>query len=214
MDDYVVLGATGCGSEASDALAVVAHEVGHALGLPDLYDASLGVLPSERRWMLGCWDIMAGGAWGCPTTSNGPPPLSAWARTALGWSDVVDATGSVELEAAPGRVARVALPDGESVLAELRRWDDGSGWVAGSGLLLTRVQQADGWPAGRPLLIEADRDGALSRSEDEGGDRGTAADAFTSGDAPLESESSTNASVVLKGISVNGDHARFSVAAP
>ena len=56
----------------------IAHEYGHALGLPDLYDRDR--TPSEG---LGTWCLMAGGS-----NNNGgatPAFMSAWCRWQLGW---------------------------------------------------------------------------------------------------------------------------------
>lgn len=61
-------------------IGVFAHETGHALGLPDLYDidgSSEGV---------GDWCLMSGGSWGA-TVHEGDTPvqLSAWCKSKLGW---------------------------------------------------------------------------------------------------------------------------------
>jgi immune inhibitor A len=62
-----------------------AHEFGHDLGLPDLYDidgSSQGV---------GRWDVMGSGSW------NGggryPAHYSAWSKTKLGWVSPIDIIG-------------------------------------------------------------------------------------------------------------------------
>ena len=44
-------------------IGVYCHEYGHVLGLPDLYDSSDGILPEQRRWVVGCWGLMAAGSW-------------------------------------------------------------------------------------------------------------------------------------------------------
>lgn len=86
---------------------VVAHEVGHQLGLPDLYDTYMGFS------VVGYWDLMDyGSGVGVvieDTLANEayfvsgiiPTSLSAWSKTRLGWvvADTVRDEGSFKLEA-------------------------------------------------------------------------------------------------------------------
>jgi len=77
----------------SDPVGVYAHESGHLLGLPDLYDVTGRIDPTND--FLGYWEIMALGEWNpnnglpCPRTSPCPgtyPALhSAWSKMQLGW---------------------------------------------------------------------------------------------------------------------------------
>jgi len=79
--------------------AALYHEFGHALGLPDVYDASTGLTS------VGVWDLMDSGTnltanigvvdpddpteiIGVPVTGVLPPSLSAWCKWFLGWVDV------------------------------------------------------------------------------------------------------------------------------
>ncbi|NUU23817.1 MAG: M6 family metalloprotease domain-containing protein [Streptomycetaceae bacterium] len=68
-------------------LGVIAHEFGHDLGLPDLYDRKDGASGSP----VGFWSLMAlGGYLGDGSTGgigNSPGSLSAWDRLQLGWLD-------------------------------------------------------------------------------------------------------------------------------
>ncbi len=57
-------------------LGVYAHEAGHLLGLPDLYDRTL------RSLGLGYWSLMAYGAWA--GRGESPVGLDAWSRVMLG----------------------------------------------------------------------------------------------------------------------------------
>jgi len=53
----------------------MAHELGHLwFGLPDLYHlvGGPGEVWEQRRWVVGCWELMAAAAWGCGT---GAPTL-------------------------------------------------------------------------------------------------------------------------------------------
>jgi M6 family metalloprotease-like protein len=61
-------------------MGVFAHEYGHALGLPDLYDTDY---TSEG---VGNWSLMAGGSWNYVTLDGDRPAhLDAWCKYALGW---------------------------------------------------------------------------------------------------------------------------------
>ena len=61
----------------------MAHEIGHALGLPDLYDTSYQE-PAEDSAGVGKWCLMGWGAQGWHG-DDGPTPLCAWSRMRLGW---------------------------------------------------------------------------------------------------------------------------------
>ena len=68
-------------------IGVFAHEFGHILGLPDLYDTSY---TTEG---IGNWGLMGGGAWlGPKGLGSQPAPMSAWSRAALGWMTVSSVT--------------------------------------------------------------------------------------------------------------------------
>lgn len=103
-------------------VGAMAHEFGHALGLPDLYDLSFmddpGQDPSEDSAGIGAWGLMGRGALGW-RHGDGPAPLSAWSRERLAWlgpdnDRVVEVRGDTTgLELADvdlgGRVYRVPL---------------------------------------------------------------------------------------------------------
>ena len=65
------------------AIGVLAHEFGHALGLPDLYDTDYSSTGSGKL------ALMAGGSWG--TTGNTPwypSTMNAWCKAQLGWVEI------------------------------------------------------------------------------------------------------------------------------
>jgi immune inhibitor A len=68
-------------------VGVFAHEYGHVLGLPDLYDidySSSGI---------GDWGLMSSGAWGSVHRPGDSPVLMcAWSKYMLGWVDPVPVT--------------------------------------------------------------------------------------------------------------------------
>ncbi|HIC37965.1 MAG TPA: M6 family metalloprotease domain-containing protein, partial [Candidatus Marinimicrobia bacterium] len=65
------------------AIGVLAHEFGHVLGLPDLYDTDYSSAGSGKLALMGS------GAWG--TSGNTPwypSAMNAWCKTEMGWSNV------------------------------------------------------------------------------------------------------------------------------
>ncbi|MFE0578231.1 MULTISPECIES: immune inhibitor A domain-containing protein [unclassified Streptomyces] len=64
-------------------LGVFAHEYGHDLGLPDLYDTSGG---GENS--VGFWSLMSAGSWlgtGKESIGDMPGDMTAWDKLQLGW---------------------------------------------------------------------------------------------------------------------------------
>jgi M6 family metalloprotease-like protein len=60
-------------------LGVFAHEFGHDLGLPDLYEHG------TQEGGIGVWGVMGGGSWlGTPPGAQ-PSHLSAWSKIQMGW---------------------------------------------------------------------------------------------------------------------------------
>ncbi|RPJ42867.1 MAG: hypothetical protein EHM19_09770, partial [Candidatus Latescibacterota bacterium] len=109
---------------------VIAHEFGHQIGLPDLYD-------TENSWpAVGVWDLMDSG--GLVSIDAGdvylgsviPASLSTWCKLYLGWTTPEIVTSSRDLDLAcatlldpPGdepRAALVPLNDREFFLLENR----------------------------------------------------------------------------------------------
>ena len=71
-----------CYTDIIRPIGVYAHEFGHILGLPDLYDRDGG---SEG---VGNWCLMAGGSW-LGFAGDTPAHMSAWCKIQMGWVDPV-----------------------------------------------------------------------------------------------------------------------------
>ena len=71
----------------AEAVGSMAHEFGHFLGLPDLYDRDLGSEPEDDSGGIGYWGLMGHGnrGWG---EIDGPNPFCAWSLGQLGWLGV------------------------------------------------------------------------------------------------------------------------------
>ncbi len=100
--DYLIQsalgGATVCDVASIMPIGVVAHELGHGIGLPDLYDIEgLNQGPSVG---IGRWGLMGMGG---DATPRSPARMEAWSLNELGWVtlDTLTATGSYTLGAAP-----------------------------------------------------------------------------------------------------------------
>ena len=87
-------GASACDSTQIMPIGTAAHEFGHALGLPDLYDTQG---PTEG---IGEWGLMGSGNF---TSPRSPSRMEAWSLNELGWVSlrILTAAGTYHLGAAP-----------------------------------------------------------------------------------------------------------------
>jgi M6 family metalloprotease-like protein len=60
-------------------IGVYAHEFGHQLGLPDLYNTQTG------RSIMGPWTLMDAGLWNGNPPGSSPAHLDSWCKIQLGW---------------------------------------------------------------------------------------------------------------------------------
>lgn len=203
VSDYTTQGATDCGGVQVQNATTISHELGHVLGLPDLYDRSRGLTPGERRWVVGCWSLMAAGSWGCGSDDRvawvRPTHFGAWEKEILGWLSEVEVVGpaldrSVTLE--PVRTSRRVLkvplepgpllPYNEYLLLEYRTKEGFDADLPAAGVLVYHVdpkiggnQPCDSCPqVYRVGLLEADGNNTLRLNFQEGGNRGEAGDAW------------------------------------
>ncbi|MFB8202840.1 immune inhibitor A domain-containing protein [Kitasatospora purpeofusca] len=99
-------------------LGVFAHEYGHDLGLPDLYDTTGHGIDNS----VGYWSLMNSGSWlgeGRDEIGDRPADLDAWSKLQLGWLSYdrttsgevsVHRTGPVEYNTALPQALVVELP--------------------------------------------------------------------------------------------------------
>ena len=88
---------------SQESIGTLAHELGHYIGLPDLYDTKYLTSLEWGEYDVSYLSLMASGAYGIdPDTGSAIPySLDAWSRAVLGWvePDVADASGAYTLTA-------------------------------------------------------------------------------------------------------------------
>lgn len=149
INDYVIEPerlATGTTTSVIQTMGVFAHEYGHALGLPDLYDIDY----TSRG--VGSWSIMAAGTW-LYTSKPGDRPshLDAWSKAVLGWvtpTKVSSILTNETISAASGAadvyqlVAGTPGSAGEYFLIENRQKSGFDSALPGAGLLVWHIDEA------------------------------------------------------------------------
>ena len=124
---------------------VFSHELGHALGLPDLYDIDNS---SEG---IGDWSLMSGGSWNGPSNMGASPAqLDAWSRVFLGFNDAVNVSGTDQTIDLPSVVSTqsgsIYRLDGansnEYWLLENRQKTGSDAYLPAAGLLIWHIDNA------------------------------------------------------------------------
>ena len=123
-------------------VGVFAHEFGHVLGLPDLYDTSY---VSEG---VGYWSLMAAGSYRKALRSGDRPShLDAWSKYKLGWvspTQITSSSGAVNITAASTapsvyQMLNGSPTSGEYFLVENRQKSGFDVGLPGSGLLVWHI---------------------------------------------------------------------------
>jgi len=197
INSYFIQSIVNCAGDEISPITTIAHELGHLLGLPDLYHPVDGLLPEQRRWVVGCWSLMAAGAWGCGEVGSRdswrrPTHPGAWEKKTMGWLDAVEVVADEELQVltlAPvqtgGRILEIPLGLGERLLVEYRDRIGFDRDLPAAGVLVYRIDDtkpfrpcAECPPLYRVMLLEADGDSSLVKTALQGGNRGEAGDAY------------------------------------
>jgi M6 family metalloprotease-like protein len=143
-------------SEVSDGtldqfrgIGVFAHEYGHRLGLPDLYDTDY------TSGGVGRWCLMAMGGTGAEdelTTGHRPTHPCAWAKARMGWVTPVVVTGTqgvtlppVETSGVVYKVWEDAFGTGRYFLIENRTQTGFDADIPGQGALVWHCNDEVGW---------------------------------------------------------------------
>jgi M6 family metalloprotease-like protein len=104
VDDYIIAPTVSCDGGLIE-IGVFCHELGHSIGLPDLYD-------EYGSYGIGYWGLMGTGNWNTPESPAHP---CGWSKEQLGWVDVIDiGWDPVQYDLAPviesGEVIRLSTP--------------------------------------------------------------------------------------------------------
>ena len=141
-----------------EPISVLAHELGHYLGLPDLYNTLYDTSGAWGEYDVSNASVMASGSWGVnPDGGFIPYSMDAWSRYVLGWIKPTEATkdgtysvvsqtyGAQTQDFAAVRIE--TQNEGEYYLLENRqhtKWDEGlaqayEGASLTSGIILWHV---------------------------------------------------------------------------
>lgn len=165
-------------------LGVYSHELGHVLGLPDLYDTDY----TSRG--VGNWSLMAGGSWNGVNGSS-PSHFDAWSRIFLGFASPIvqtyDQNGvsipRVETSPTIFKLWTAGFPGSEYFLVENRQKTGYDSYLPSDGLLIWHIDEnrednnSEWWPGSglsghyKVALEQADNLWDLEQDTD-GGDLG------------------------------------------
>ncbi|MEX0324511.1 MAG: M6 family metalloprotease domain-containing protein [Puniceicoccaceae bacterium] len=171
----------GTSGSAIGRIGVIAHETGHFLGLPDLYDTDSGAGEG-----IGSFGLMAN-SWGFDGSQKSPPHMCPWSKVRMGWLSptVIDAAGTYTLNEAEfnAQAYRIDLgyPSGEYLLLENRQ-PTGFDWsMPQGGLVIWHIDESagyntQGYPSGgswtgshyRVAVLQADGAYDLEQGRDRG----------------------------------------------
>jgi len=174
-----VPGLWGTGGSSIGRIGVIAHELGHTLGLPDLYGGNGG-------HGIGSYGMM-GNSWGFEGSQHYPPMFSPWSKIRLGWlaSRTISSSGRYSLRpsATYPETYRIDLGPKEYLLIENRQPLEYDVNMTQGGLCIWQIdEEADdinagfpgenGWPSNgnhyRVALLQADGDYNLERGDNRG----------------------------------------------
>jgi immune inhibitor A len=128
-------------------IAVMCHELGHLVGLPDLYDGT------RNTWGVGYWGLMGYGAWGAGgNTPWSPSHMEAWSKVRAGFvTPVVITTDThnlkiVDIETNPVayKVWRNGLNRDSCFYLENRQQKGFDTPLPGAGLLIWHIDPGRG----------------------------------------------------------------------
>jgi M6 family metalloprotease-like protein len=134
-------------------VGVLAHEFGHDLGLPDLYDVTYSGVE-----YVGHWGLMGKGSWNGPMDlGDEPSHMMGWCKAELGWvnatntveviSDITAVIDPLELSTAGIQLIRINITSEQYFLLENRRkigYDTSlpGPSAGGEGLLITYIDES------------------------------------------------------------------------
>ena len=166
-------------------IGLFAHELGHSLGIPDLYDTDVGSATSG----VGSWSLMASQFLSTTNNSDTPPHMDPFSKSFLGWvTPTVHAAGdrfvkSIARVEDSGEVHEfLSNPSGfqiggsgEYFLVENRQQVLFDAQLVGCGILVWHIDEAQtgnqngGHTAGTHRLVDIDEADGLAELDANGG---------------------------------------------
>lgn len=141
INDYLIV-AEKSSTGTQETIGVFAHEYGHALGLPDLYDTDYSSSG------IGDWSIMAAGSYNYVNKSGDRPAhMDAWCKYFLGWITPTQVSGTLTDESISQastsadvyKLLNGSPLSGEYFLVENRQKTGFDAGLPGSGLLIWHI---------------------------------------------------------------------------
>jgi immune inhibitor A len=196
---HISPGLWGTGGSSIGRIGVICHELGHFLGLPDLYDTD-----SSPGQGIGSYGLMAN-SWGFDGSQHYPPHPSPWSKAALGWitpTPIASGRHSLEQAEFSPTVYRIdeGYPTDEYLLVENRQPVGLDGDMPQGGLVIWHIDDRaahnnEGYPAQgdfpengrhyRVAVLQADGDYDMEM----GYNRGDGFDVYHAGGASAIDES-------------------------
>ncbi len=132
-----------------------AHEFGHDLGLPDLYNTITGTS------VVGEWDLMDDGSWNGNPAGTSPAHLSAWGKEKLGWLALINVTEEIDVNISQIETNQEAyrLDDNqlfslnEYFLVENRQLTGFDSYLPRSGILIWHIDDKQGSNSGTIKMV-------------------------------------------------------------
>ena len=174
-------------TDEQEPISVLAHELGHYLGLPDLYDTDYLTGQEWSLYDVSDFSVMCAGSWGVDLETNTYRPYSfdVWSKVFLEWITPTDGENNTAYSLSGSddhpEALRIFTPvESETYLVENRRftgWDAGLARTFGEGGLIlwhidektyaeneevNKVNNTDHHPAVMPLYPEQFSDGTVS----------------------------------------------------
>jgi M6 family metalloprotease-like protein len=143
VNDYVIQPETLTpGLNDMITIGVFAHEYGHALGLPDLYDTD------GSSGGIGFWSLMASGSWNSKNKlGDTPAHMDAWSKYFLGWVQPTEVSGTLTGESISEasnnadvyKLLNGTPTSGEYFLVENRQQTGFDAALPGAGILIWHI---------------------------------------------------------------------------
>lgn len=126
-----------------DGIGTMCHEMGHSLGLMDLYDTDY-TGSGGTAVTPGVWDLMDGGSYN--NNGNTPPYLNGYERQVLNWSTPINlttnSTGILPCLADSLMSYKLYLNGNEYFICEHRKQKGWDAYIPGNGMVIFHADQS------------------------------------------------------------------------